>query len=333
MYVGKSNAQLIEVVTSNAIKFKGVNLLMISVIMSVYNEPREYLISSIESILGQTLKDFEYIIILDNPANDEAKKILESYKNDKRVSVYYNETNIGLTASLNRALKHVKGEYIARMDADDIAESDRLEVQYDYLIKNNLDLIGSPLRRINEKGNVVCEITNDHYKPETIMNLLHYDDCIAHPSWFVKKEVYQKLNGYREVYSCEDYDFLLRALKSGFKIGTAEKILLNYRINTNGISRNNSLRQLLTSDYLQKNINRINQINQKEVDNYLSKRLNEKKSEKYEKAVMLLNSIITDIKKRKLISVFKLPYTLITSSYIFINIKKIYIMGKIKKGK
>ncbi|MBQ3687162.1 MAG: glycosyltransferase family 2 protein, partial [Treponema sp.] len=100
---------------------------LVSVIMSVHNEPKEFLDAATESILNQTHSNLEFIII-DDCSNYETRKIIAG-KKDKRIQVYHNEENLGLTKSLNRALSHCKGKYVARMDADDISYADRIEKQ------------------------------------------------------------------------------------------------------------------------------------------------------------------------------------------------------------
>src|SRR5690348_17026682 len=106
--------------------------------MSVYNEQDDWLKQSIESILNQTYQYFEFIIVLDNPNNKAAKRLLERYQQiDNRIKLIYNEENIGLTNSLNKALEVAKGTYIARMDADDISDPRRFEIQYNYFKDHN----------------------------------------------------------------------------------------------------------------------------------------------------------------------------------------------------
>ena len=125
----------------------------ISVLMSVYNESEHILRSSISSILEQSYTDFEFIIINDNPKNNEINKVLMSVK-DSRVKIINNPNNLGLVKSLNKGLEVASGEYIARMDADDIAVRDRLQKQLSYLEKNNCDIVGSSILCINEDGSI-----------------------------------------------------------------------------------------------------------------------------------------------------------------------------------
>src|SRR3989344_5781814 len=107
----------------------------ISVLMPAYNA-RKYIGEAIESILNQTFKDFEFIIINDC-STDKTKKIIEEYANkDARIKLINNATNLGLTKSLNIGLKEARGEYVARLDADDVALPERLEKQYEFMEKN-----------------------------------------------------------------------------------------------------------------------------------------------------------------------------------------------------
>ena len=117
----------------------------ISVIMTVYKESKEELKESFESIINQTYKNIEFIIVIDNPKEQWRIDFIKSY-NDSRVKLVVNKENLGLPLSLNKALKLVTGNYIARMDADDISMPERIEKQLDFLKKNNYDLVGCNMR-------------------------------------------------------------------------------------------------------------------------------------------------------------------------------------------
>lgn len=102
--------------------------------MSVYKEPIDWLCQSIDSILEQSYNYFEFIIVCDNPNYSVGIRVLNDYSNkDSRIKLLFNEVNIGLTRSLNKALALSQGEYIARMDADDIADKERFAQEVDYL--------------------------------------------------------------------------------------------------------------------------------------------------------------------------------------------------------
>lgn len=305
---------------------------LVSVVMSIYKEPIDYLQQSIESILNQTLEDFEFIIVLDCPDNKEALAYLNKCKRDNdHIKLLINENNIGLTASLNKALIQCTGKYIARMDADDISDVRRLEKQWAYLEKNQLDLVGCELRRISEKGAIINEKTNNSYAPECINKLIGIDDCIAHPSWFAKKGLYSRLGGYREIYTCEDYDFLLRAKKAGAKLGICDSILLSYRVNAKGISRSNSLRQQLSANYLRNNYKRLEEINDAEVKNYITTKMTESTAIRHEHALSKLNLGIERIKAKNAIGIIDIMTSPFISFFVIDNITRMVRMALIKR--
>ncbi len=304
---------------------------MITVIMSTYNESIRYISEAIESILNQTYRDFEFIIVNDNPENKSLANILNKYRaKDNRIKVIDNELNVGLTASLNRALSIAKGDIIVRMDADDVSLEHRIEEQLLYMQSHDLDIIGCELQRIDENGVVIDNISNKSYNSECISRLLRLDNCVAHPTWMVKKDIYVNLNGYREIKACEDYDFLLRALRHNYKIGIVDKVLFQYRINSKGISQNNAFRQMMTGHYLQKNYENIDAISQKDIDEFLSLNNSKEESEKYAKAYALLNRYIGLIKQGRKKYYIMIPILGLKSKYIAYNFYKILKMRIIK---
>ncbi|WP_276353554.1 glycosyltransferase [Cohnella caldifontis] len=220
----------------------------ISVIMSVYNEKAEWVQDSILSILNQTYRHLEFIIVLDNPMNHELQQLLLHYeKSDDRVQVLVNHENMGLVKSLNFALKHCSGEYVARMDADDVSVKDRLALQKEYLEQNGLDFLFSAVTIIDEESTIQYDTNKNEYNSVQTKKLLEIGNISKHPTWFGKREVYEELKGYRDVHYCEDYDFILRCLYKGYRIGKMGEALVRYRIRKSSISRSNSLEQFLNS--------------------------------------------------------------------------------------
>ena len=123
---------------------------LITVLMSTYNETEGDLRKSIDSILQQSYRHTEFLIINDNPTNEMLARVLEEYHNrDPRVRVIKNDKNMGLVASLNRGWCLASGEYIARMDADDIALPDRLEKQMVFLREKGYDFVGDGIQNID----------------------------------------------------------------------------------------------------------------------------------------------------------------------------------------
>lgn len=217
----------------------------ISVIMSVYNSKR-YLSESIESILNQTFKNFEFIIVDDGSTDDSLGIIKEFMKKDKRILLINNNSNIGLTKSLNKALKKAKGKYIARMDTDDVSMPERLEKQYNFLEKNeDVFLVGTGSINIDETGENTTTF-NPIVSFEEIKKTLPYKNCIYHPSIMFRNE---KGICYREkfVYS-QDYDLYLRLLSNGKKLVNLPDKLIKYRCNPNAITQTKRGKQALFAE-------------------------------------------------------------------------------------
>ena len=293
---------------------------MISVIMSTYKEDEKLLRESIESILNQTYKDFEYIIILDYPDNDVHKSVIEEYAlKDDRIHFYINEKNMGLTDSLNRGLSLCHGEYIARMDADDISLPDRLERQMKYLEKNHYDLIGGITEMINENGSLLYSIKSVPTDPKKINKALRYSQCIAHPTWLGKKEVFEKNTGYRHMPLCEDYDFTLRAVLNGFAISNLNEPVLKYRMTSNSISRSNLFEQYLYMSYITNEYKNKRVASVDKAYAYVQQHLNEKDSTKYLKANVIFNRMLQEMSDKQFLSFIKDGFCLLFSSKYYLN--------------
>lgn len=211
---------------------------LISVIMSAYREPLVWIRQAVDSVLNQTYKNIEFIIVVDDPDNTELiDYVTKREEQDPRITIHINEKNIGLAASLNRAIGLAKGEYIARMDADDISERDRLACQMKYLISHNLDLIGCNIRTIDESGNIIdAGETRLPLSDEVIKKYLKIGNIIMHPTWLTKKSVYTNMGMYRNFPAAQDYEFLTRIALAGYRLGNVKEPKLRYRINTKGIS-------------------------------------------------------------------------------------------------
>ena len=233
---------------------------IISVLLCTYNEPLKYLKLSIESILSQTYTNIQLIIVNDNPKRADMADLLAAYaredsrinyikKYPERMVLLKNKENRGLNYTLNRCLKMATGKYIARMDADDIATKDRLEKQLEFLQVKSYDMVGCNAIKIDENGKEIGYL-NVPTAHEKIKEYQLYGGCVLHPTWLGKREVFEKLNGYRLVYACEDFDFILRVIQNGFKIGNMPAYGLYYRIRTESVSSKANIRQKLTMYYL-----------------------------------------------------------------------------------
>ena len=206
---------------------------LISVIMPVYNiKSFKLLNSSIKSILNQTYKNFEFIICDDGSTDRTLEYIYKIKKKNRRIKVIRNSRNYGLSYSLNKCISMSKGSYIARMDADDIALSNRLEIQYKFLKKNqHLDFVGTFAYLIDssKKKLKIRKVPKLPVKKDFLIGT-----PFIHPTLMIKKKVYKKLKGYNlnnNVELVEDYEFFMRAHYFNFKGANLSVPLIKYRIN------------------------------------------------------------------------------------------------------
>lgn len=225
----------------------------ISVIMSCYNETEKELSESINSILSQTFKNIEFIIVDDNPTNTTLKNLLIKYGNDKRVKLVFNDTNLGLAQSLNKAIDISTGEYIARMDADDISITERLEKQYNYLeTHKDCAMVATNRNDIDENSQIIREKAALVVSDKILRQITRYGSIITHPSVMIKSNLLKALGGYRAFPSAQDYDLWLRMLSAGYKMHIMPDVLLKYRIRQKSITKSNPAKQYFCKYYAQK---------------------------------------------------------------------------------
>ena len=229
----------------------------ISIIMSVYNGGK-YLRESIDSILNQTFNNFE-LILVDDKSTDNTKQIIETYK-DRRIKVIENNKNIGLTKSLNKAIKQSKGKYIARMDADDISHQDRLKEQYNFMEKSpDISIAGSFMNIINESGEIIS-INKIYTSFKVIKFVLLFKNCILHSSIIARSKDLKKIGFYNEKYKyTQDLDLYSRAINKNLKIAIIPKVLVSSRIHKETISKrpeSNKLQKINRQKICLENINK-----------------------------------------------------------------------------
>ena len=231
-----------------------MNKTLVSVIMSCYNETEHDLQDSIESILNQSYRYFEFIIVNDNPDNAILKKILNKYRlSDIRIKIINNSVNIGLSESLNKAISLSKGIYIARMDADDISYPNRLEKQIEYLKLNpNCDLVSTNRDDIDEESKIIKKASGIIVNDEAIPLILKYGSIITHPSVMIKASVIKSLGGYRSFKSSQDYDLWLRMVSLNCKFHIISEPLIKYRIRANSITNANFAKSYFELKYIRK---------------------------------------------------------------------------------
>ena len=174
--------------------------ILISVVMSVYNGEAN-IRETIDSILAQSFKDFEFIIIND-ASTDSTNQILEEYQQkDSRIVLLKNSQNLGLTKSLNKAISYAQGKYIARIDAGDISLPQRLQKQVDYMKSHpDIGLLGTAARivsQLSEDDGIETDIIYDA-NHEEILRLMRRKNPFIHPTVMFKTDLFRSLGGYDE---------------------------------------------------------------------------------------------------------------------------------------
>ncbi len=214
----------------------------ISVIMSVYNG-ETYLEEAVESVINQTFKEWELIIINDCSTDSTAQILEEFAKKDERVKVYPNEVNLKLPTSLNKAISLSSGKYIARMDADDICLPERLEKQYKFM-EENPDIALSSCRFMTVKNGVYASGgAGGRCDFDAIKALLLVANPILHPGVIAKADVMKKFN-YDTTLTCtEDLELWTRMVTNNQKIEILPECLLIYRLHDKQITSTTIERQ------------------------------------------------------------------------------------------
>lgn len=271
----------------------------ITVVMPAYREKKEQICQAIESILNQTYRDFEYIIVLDDPQNKELETLIRAYaEQDARISLYINDKNSGCPYSKDRGVRLADTKYVAIMDSDDIARPHRLEKQLQKMESEAMDIIAGYVTVIDEEGRELYKMDNLPTTHEKIAKKMRVNNCMPHPTWFFRKEAYLELGGYSDIQGCEDYEFLLRAIESGYKLGMVDEIVLDYRLSTQSISRNNLYKQYLMMKYLQDKYFAHN-LKYSCYEEYEKVKYTEKRAKKYAKAAVLFEKAIACKAKKK----------------------------------
>jgi glycosyltransferase involved in cell wall biosynthesis len=235
-------------------------MINISVVLPVYNAEK-YLSKAIESILRQSFKSFELIIVNDG-STDNSLKIINSFS-DSRI-VLIDQHNAGLPKALNNGIRKSKSDIIARMDSDDISLQNRLEIQYNFLIKNQQYIIvGSNAEVIDADGRYVytsCQPIEDHECKNKLPATPFF-----HPSVMFRKEAYSKAGYYNEKTVYLEDVILFNRMAAYGKFYNFELPLLRYRIVPNSNSLRSNRKDLRAVSIIDEAINN-NNVSDKDYD-------------------------------------------------------------------
>lgn len=196
--------------------------------MGVHNGER-WLKEAIDSLLKQTLRDFE-LIAVDDGSTDSTQQILSTY-GDERIVVVRNAEKLGLTRSLNRGLALARGKYVARLDADDVAEPDRLERQVAFFDNHaSCDILGTEGHVINDRGAVVRRFRASFNGLSEYTYLMYYGTPVIHSSLMARRDVFESLSGYDERFPIrQDLVLYLKHASRGGRIHLLHEPLIRLR--------------------------------------------------------------------------------------------------------
>ena len=197
---------------------------LVSVVMSCYDENLRFLELSIESILNQSYKNFELIIVNDKTNISNEQFLIEIEKKDSRIRLIKNLKRLGLAQNLNKAISVSNGSYILRMDTDDLALKNRIKEQVEFMQKNpEVDVAGSNAYYINESGNFIKKVKL------TRKSNIYLNTMVIHPSVIGKKFFFTKNKYNPKLLKCQDFELWIRTYKEN-NITNIDKFLIKYRV-------------------------------------------------------------------------------------------------------
>lgn len=236
-----------------------MNEIKYSVLMSVYHkEQPEYLRDSINSMLDQTVKPDEIVLVKDGPLTEALEKVIYEYKDNPILNIVELKENVGLGKALNIGLTKCRNEIVARMDTDDIADKNRCEKQLLRLSQNKeVSVIGSIVGEfIGDPNNIIAykDVLEDH---EDIKKRMKYRNPLNHPSVMYRKKDVIAVGNYKHWFLNEDYYLWIRMLQKGFKFANIKEPLVLMRITDETYLRRGGWKYFITQkklfDYMLKN--------------------------------------------------------------------------------
>jgi glycosyltransferase involved in cell wall biosynthesis len=222
---------------------------LISVVIPTYNV-EHFIEEAIYSIMSQTYRNLEIIIVDDASTDNTYQVIKELAEIDHRIKLFRNDRNKRIVETLNYGIEQATGSLIARMDGDDVSMPTKIESQYNFLVKNpEIDLVGVNVIVIDEQG---LTIHNEKYPTdfESIKEASRFVSPVSH-LWLTKASVYDAVGKYR-IPSAEDLDFILRAIDQGFKLYNLPDYLYKVRMRQGNTGTVMGLEQLKSVAYIRK---------------------------------------------------------------------------------
>lgn len=214
----------------------------LSVVMPVHNGA-DYILGAVASILQQSLRDLE-LLVIDDHSTDATAELVAKLE-DPRIRLVANPGPKGFSHSLNLGIERAKGTYIARMDADDEALPSRLRLQVDFLEQHpDVSFVGSRVALNDPEKGLRPDPSFRPTSPGHLRWALLFYCALAHPTVVGRRSVFEMLGGYdARFFPTEDYDLWVRALEKGFRFANLPEVLLHYRVNPSGMSHSPNSKQ------------------------------------------------------------------------------------------
>jgi glycosyltransferase involved in cell wall biosynthesis len=219
----------------------------VSVVMPVYRPNPDFLAEAIDSILNQTLEDWE-LVIVEDPSDRPGRNVVE-LRRDERIRYLLGSDRTGLARQHNRAVAESRGEYVARFDADDICEPDRLEKQATFLDeRSDVDVVASQLQIIDESGSQIG-VRNYPLAHDAIVAAMRRYNPISGSNVMFRRRVVDTVGGWRENVDlpAQDYEWFSRVASRGFRFATHPHRLIRYRRHGEQIKNQNLRGTILTT--------------------------------------------------------------------------------------
>lgn len=209
----------------------------VTVLLPVYKGGKHFR-QAVESILSQTYADFEFLIVMDG-SDEQTRDAVEEYRTaDRRVRVVDQARRMGLGWSLHQGVLRASGQWVARMDGDDVAHPDRLRIQVHYLsAKPDVHILGTQAIDIDEDGNILGErrVPTEH---AAIRRILPYANPVIHPSVMFRRSAILRVGSYNpNLRNLEDYDLWFRCMAAGLRFENLDLPLLYYRVGRDYFSK------------------------------------------------------------------------------------------------
>lgn len=227
-----------------------------SVLMAVYkNDNPEYLKISIDSMLNQTKKTNDFVIVKDGKLTEELDRVIDDYtsKFPNIFNIICLEDNVGLGKALSIGIIKCKNELVARMDSDDYSFSNRIEKELELLSNNpNVDLVGTESFEFTEEAHKPIQYNKYPTNHDDIVKYAHSRNPYSHPSVIFKKSKVISSGNYQDVYLCEDYDLWIRMIQNGCICANVDEYLTGVRISNDFFKRRSGLKYVKSINNLMK---------------------------------------------------------------------------------